>query len=425
MKTLVCRHKARPILPDSWRDHSARVRLLKATLEDAWDQDAEARLTSLCVEERWAELPVLWERERHKGFSPTLHTNPCNPLHPDPNHGHSSPYLHPPSSHPHLRLDSSTPRDGALSNLAHGCNSSSTIEAAAATNFKNSLGAWPPSPRPLQPHQGRNPCMERNTCTQSEELSVSGNALVDRSTKHLRVDITTSARSESASVDGPSSSSGYLNYSRVVNPIPYVQNAVRDTGSTRTPLNGANTTEEHHGIGKFFSGIFRLNRNKKNCPVSADTEDWEEHQRLCPTLSSPSDVENPHVPATTMIKTNNQFVIPKATEVRWEEQGLPSVSLIKSPNTNIAVENAQAAVCNVAFNESALGSGAKAEAGVGKLQAPSNVQNMAYSPKGTRRQETKSTAISGCDKPSGGTDVTSSEFPNPKSLSTRIAPTNP
>ena len=155
MKTLVCRHKARPILPDSWRDHSASVRLLKATLEDAWDQDAEARLTSLCVEERWAELPVLWERERHKGFSPTLHTNPCNLVNPDSNHVHSSPYIHPPSSHPHLRLDSSTPRDGALSNLAHGCNSSSTIEAAAATNFKNSLGAWPPSPRPLQPHQGR------------------------------------------------------------------------------------------------------------------------------------------------------------------------------------------------------------------------------------------------------------------------------
>ena len=63
------------MLPHSWRDKSASVRLLKDTLEDAWDQDAEARLTSLCIEQRWTDLPVMWERERHKGLSPNMRSN--------------------------------------------------------------------------------------------------------------------------------------------------------------------------------------------------------------------------------------------------------------------------------------------------------------------------------------------------------------
>lgn len=46
------------------------VRSLKETMEDCWDQDAEARLTAQCAEERLAELLVLWERE--KSTSPAV-----------------------------------------------------------------------------------------------------------------------------------------------------------------------------------------------------------------------------------------------------------------------------------------------------------------------------------------------------------------
>lgn len=42
------------------------IRALKETIDDCWDQDAEARLTALCVEERLIELPVLWDR--YKGM---------------------------------------------------------------------------------------------------------------------------------------------------------------------------------------------------------------------------------------------------------------------------------------------------------------------------------------------------------------------
>lgn len=62
MQALVSRRKARPLFPAQWRETSA-ARLVRDTIEDCWDQDAEARLTALCVEERLSELPLL--RDRH------------------------------------------------------------------------------------------------------------------------------------------------------------------------------------------------------------------------------------------------------------------------------------------------------------------------------------------------------------------------
>lgn len=46
------------------------VRSLKETMEDCWDQDAEARLTAQCAEERLSELLLIWDRS--KSVSPTL-----------------------------------------------------------------------------------------------------------------------------------------------------------------------------------------------------------------------------------------------------------------------------------------------------------------------------------------------------------------
>jgi bone morphogenetic protein receptor type-2 len=63
MQVLVSRHKARPLFPELWRDWAA-IKLVRETVEDCWDQDAEARLTALCVEERLQELPTLWDRQR-------------------------------------------------------------------------------------------------------------------------------------------------------------------------------------------------------------------------------------------------------------------------------------------------------------------------------------------------------------------------
>lgn len=77
MQILVCRHKARPLFPDLWRDSPA-VRTVKETIEDCWDQDAEARLTALCVEERFHELCGITDRQ--KGFYSHLFTIKLNHL---------------------------------------------------------------------------------------------------------------------------------------------------------------------------------------------------------------------------------------------------------------------------------------------------------------------------------------------------------
>ncbi|XP_067116824.1 bone morphogenetic protein receptor type-2-like [Osmerus mordax] len=70
MQVLVSREKQRPKFPEAWKENSLAVRSLKETMEDCWDQDAEARLTAQCAEERMAELLMIWDRS--KSVSPTL-----------------------------------------------------------------------------------------------------------------------------------------------------------------------------------------------------------------------------------------------------------------------------------------------------------------------------------------------------------------
>lgn len=55
MQILVSRHKARPQFPLEWGGCQAS-KVIKDTCDDCWDHDAEARLTSLCVEERLQEI---------------------------------------------------------------------------------------------------------------------------------------------------------------------------------------------------------------------------------------------------------------------------------------------------------------------------------------------------------------------------------
>ncbi|XP_071210398.1 bone morphogenetic protein receptor type-2-like [Salvelinus alpinus] len=70
MQVLVSREKERPKFPEAWKENSLAVRSLKETMEDCWDQDAEARLTAQCAEERMAELLQIWDRT--KSVSPTV-----------------------------------------------------------------------------------------------------------------------------------------------------------------------------------------------------------------------------------------------------------------------------------------------------------------------------------------------------------------
>lgn len=51
IQELVVSKKARPIIKDSWRQHQG-INALCNTIEECWDQDAEARVSASCVMER-------------------------------------------------------------------------------------------------------------------------------------------------------------------------------------------------------------------------------------------------------------------------------------------------------------------------------------------------------------------------------------
>ncbi|KAI4885381.1 hypothetical protein NFI96_020340 [Prochilodus magdalenae] len=89
MQGLVSRQKQRPKFPEAWKENSLAVRSLKETMEDCWDQDAEARLTAQCAEERLAELLLLWERD--KSVSPALNRSTALHNHRNLSHGRQTP----------------------------------------------------------------------------------------------------------------------------------------------------------------------------------------------------------------------------------------------------------------------------------------------------------------------------------------------
>lgn len=213
MQTLVSRRKIRPMWPQSWKD-TAAARLLCETAEDCWDQDAEARLTALCVEERLMELPTLKGRI----------------LHP----------MHPPASPPPM-INNNHLHDH---NIDASVGTIETLLSPTEENYKNSnhLAICIP---PIQPHQGRNPCLERNLMPGSSD-----SLLIDKSSKHC-------SNTESQYLI----SNDYLNchLNQRAMPIPYLQNAVRSSQgipkqrNEDIPLPKSKFKSKFNGLKKLFN----------------------------------------------------------------------------------------------------------------------------------------------------------------------------
>lgn len=257
MQVLVAKNKARPLFPVIWKDTNPAVRTLKETIEECWDQDAEARLTTLCVKERISELPLMWERYKAglivPGVSPSV--NPTSNLQKQAGSVPSQV----------INVDESTLVTDSLNNnnrvSVGGDRMSSVSETTTDTllspseplpqstsknvlvNDKNvsANNSIPPSTTtfPLQPHQGRNPCLERNLMMESlDDISVSGNMLVEKASRpYIQEGFRSLSDGDAdiliapnfgANLDTNSLFSGdTMNHSmRVCNPIPYVQNAV-------------------------------------------------------------------------------------------------------------------------------------------------------------------------------------------------------
>lgn len=219
MQALVSRRKARPLWPLSWRD-TAAARLLCETAEDCWDQDAEARLTSLCVEERLLELPTLRGRVLH-------------PMHPPAS---PTPLINNNHLHDHTMDSSVGTIETLLSPTEENCKNSNQLVACIT---------------PLQPYQGRNPCLERNLLSGSSDC-----LLIDKSSKHC-------SSSESQNLITNDFLNFQLNHRAV--PIPYVQNAVH--GSPKR----YNSSVIAPPKSKFkWLGLRRLFHGRKDTTAAAD-----------------------------------------------------------------------------------------------------------------------------------------------------------
>lgn len=289
MQVLVARHKARPLFPDIWKDSNPAVRALKETIEDCWDHDAEARLTAVCVEERLAELPVLWERHKAglsvSGVSPTI-----NATWPQ----------HPPRAPPSCLLG---PAAAAQRDTDR---SENTAETTLSTSLSLSDGGGGPQQQPknsitnnvvhlpsmpLQPHQGRNPCLERNLMMEpTHEVAISGNTLLEQDAlgrgkglppyTRLNEMSATPAPVEDNSVAllgdlllAGGGGGGGVAAVRTCHPIPYVQNAVHVSTvipkQPNLPGNGHKLpaavkkppAEKHH---RPFGAMFRKSNNNNN-----------------------------------------------------------------------------------------------------------------------------------------------------------------
>ncbi|XP_012151416.1 kinase protein wishful thinking isoform X1 [Megachile rotundata] len=219
MQVLVSRNKARPLLEGNLVDRPG-VRLIKETMEDCWDADAEARLTALCIKERLSEL------QSHRVPSTT------NSLYSESSH-HDN--VHAIQQTSHTIQDNSSNEGGFVENLVTLSPSESIVHEHS---FKNSNEvAMYNHTQALQPYQGRNPCMERNLMLQSdsfEDLGCNGNVLVDKSMKHACNDqykIVSEAQGL-VSHDYLSQHTTQLTQLRPATPIPYVQNVISDDGTS-------------------------------------------------------------------------------------------------------------------------------------------------------------------------------------------------
>ncbi|XP_020292585.1 bone morphogenetic protein receptor type-2 [Pseudomyrmex gracilis] len=236
MQVLVSRNKARPLLEGNLIDRPG-VRLIKETMEDCWDADAEARLTALCIEERLSELQSYRVTMHFTDGSPMVNSH-CTLVPSTTNSLYSESSHH---DNVHVQLALNIGQDGNVNDSAITENLvtlSPSDSTAHEHNFKNSNEvATYNHTQMLQPYQGRNPCMERNLMLQSdslEDLSCNGNILVDKSLKHTCNDqykIATEAQGL-VSHDYLSQHTTQLTQLRPATPIPYVQNVISDEGSS-------------------------------------------------------------------------------------------------------------------------------------------------------------------------------------------------
>nr|KAF7425103.1 hypothetical protein H0235_007541 [Vespula pensylvanica] len=317
MQVLVSRKKARPLLEGNLIDRPG-VRLIKETMEDCWDADAEARLTALCIEERLSELQSHRITSYFTDGSPMVNSHcalvpsTTNSLYSETSH-HDN--IHVVQLAMHMSQDGSTNESNMVDNLV---TLSPSDSVAHEHSFKNSNEvAVYNHTQTLQPYQGRNPCMERNLMLQSdslEDLGCNGNVLVDKSLKHTCNDqykVVTEAQGL-VSHDYLGQHTTQLAQLRPATPIPYVQNVISEDGATS--YNKRKQTNVHDNFlqesprKKIFGGWPNLKKllvNKKMHPYNKYPIDREDSKS---NLLSKQNVQIKTVDTNVTISSGGKYV---------------------------------------------------------------------------------------------------------------------
>ncbi|BES97513.1 Activin types I and II receptor domain [Nesidiocoris tenuis] len=238
MQVLVCRNKARPLYPIEWRNNTA-TRTIRETIEDCTDQDGEARLTALCVHERINQIRKAYSQTGN--ISPTI--NPTN--FSTATFSSNYCYTNNISPTPEISFGEKETNDG--------CGSEDTVETIVtmtpSDSFHTHHSLFNRDVAMIHPHQGRNPCLERNllNCDQREEQI----CIVQTSNKHAK----TTTEIEIVPRP-PSSTAGQLAS------IPIVQN--RPFTSPKL-INLVPKSVDQPDV-NFVSSLFKLMKKKeKNC----------------------------------------------------------------------------------------------------------------------------------------------------------------
>lgn len=134
MRSLVLQHKARPMFPVFWGGGVA-AHASKEICEDLWDHDPDARLTSLCVEERLIEIATLKPRSTPLSTNNLITSAPAASI--SPMRGYSVP----PTNHQVGTVMSSPSSDSGR---------------VVPVKNREIFG------QQIQPFQGKNLCLERN-----------------------------------------------------------------------------------------------------------------------------------------------------------------------------------------------------------------------------------------------------------------------
>ena len=167
MQILVSRYKARPLFPEIWKNSNPAIQRLRETIEDSWDQDGEARLTAICIVERVHELNLLWERYK-KSNTLQSHAGNSNRINFMPNNQNtqmiSSEDRNAITNAEAVHSSTTKPPNFHNNRLSFDNQNKypSTTVTSANSSKNNNLHSRQQMVTQIQPHQGRNPCLERN-----------------------------------------------------------------------------------------------------------------------------------------------------------------------------------------------------------------------------------------------------------------------